>query len=236
MRGPRAYDLLVVGGTGFLGRHVCDYAVNAGLRVAAISRAGPPFLNPMTASQDEHWRSNTEWIIHDATSAVAWSRLDVSARRVLWVATTPFSPTDASRLGEAIPLAMDAASRSGATKFTYVACDAPLVPPHVRTQHEISRSFFPEAGSRMPALTLMLPYVHGVARIWTIPAALMLRARGFPVIGADTAAAAVVRAALDPAKRGIIEAADIGDLVDDDWVVDWRKSARAAERREQSGL
>lgn len=236
MRGPRAYDLLVVGGTGFLGRHVCDYAINAGLRVAAISRAGPPFLNPMTASQDEHWRSNTEWIIHDATSAVAWSRLDVSARRVLWVATTPYSGADASRLGEAIPLAMDAASRAGATKFAYVACDAPLTLPHVRTQHEIARSFLPEAGSRMPVLTLMLPYVHGVGRLWTIPTALFLQARGFPVIGADVAAAALVRATLDPAKRGVIDPVDMADLVDHEWVVDWRKSARAAERREQSGL
>lgn len=52
--------LLVFGGNGFLGRRICQEAVNRGVEVISISRSGkPPVLQ--SSPKDKHWIGEVKW-------------------------------------------------------------------------------------------------------------------------------------------------------------------------------
>lgn len=55
-----ASKLLVFGGNGFLGRRICQEAVNHGLEVVSISRSGkPPVLK--SSPRDKNWINEVRW-------------------------------------------------------------------------------------------------------------------------------------------------------------------------------
>lgn len=53
-----ARRVAVVGGTGFLGTHVCRLAVQSGLQVVSISRSGNP---PSAATRPDHFSTHVDW-------------------------------------------------------------------------------------------------------------------------------------------------------------------------------
>ena len=59
--------LLVLGGNGFVGGHVCRAGVRAGLRVVSVNRSGRPDNN------DEAWTNEVEWVAADVFDTCAWT-------------------------------------------------------------------------------------------------------------------------------------------------------------------
>ena len=66
--------LLVVGGTGFLGKAICRNAINRGMQVFALSRNGRP-------SQIEDWAKEIEYVKGDSLDPTSYENIlkDVDA-------------------------------------------------------------------------------------------------------------------------------------------------------------
>ncbi|KAL8216492.1 hypothetical protein R6Q57_023329 [Mikania cordata] len=62
---PPAEKLLVLGGSGFVGSHICKEALNRGLSVASLSRSG-------SSSIQEPWASKVQWHQGDLLSGSSW--------------------------------------------------------------------------------------------------------------------------------------------------------------------
>ncbi|KAJ0730698.1 putative NAD(P)-binding domain, NAD(P)-binding domain superfamily [Helianthus annuus] len=62
---PPAEKLLVLGGSGFVGSHICKEALNRGLSVSSLSRSG-------NYSIQEPWAKNVQWHQGDLLSGSSW--------------------------------------------------------------------------------------------------------------------------------------------------------------------
>ncbi|KAK9079906.1 hypothetical protein SSX86_001580 [Deinandra increscens subsp. villosa] len=62
---PPVEKLLVLGGSGFVGSHICKEALNRGLSVASLSRSGNSFIQ-------EPWANRVQWHQGDLLSGSSW--------------------------------------------------------------------------------------------------------------------------------------------------------------------
>lgn len=63
---PSTEKLLVLGGNGFVGSHICKEAVDRGLTVASLSRSGRPLIH-------DSWVSNVIWHQGSLLSSYSWT-------------------------------------------------------------------------------------------------------------------------------------------------------------------
>ncbi|CCE63754.1 hypothetical protein TPHA_0F02740 [Tetrapisispora phaffii CBS 4417] len=73
--------LLVFGGNGFLGKRICQEAVNKGFQVTALSRSGSPPI--LTSMEDKLWISETKWVSCNVFDPSTYSHLLVDKPHVV---------------------------------------------------------------------------------------------------------------------------------------------------------
>ncbi len=123
--------LLVVGGSGFIGREVCRLAVRDGHDVRSVSRRGRPDV-------DTPWTDRVSWTSADLFKPDAWrSRLEDVDAVIHSVGIIAESPTDGVTFervnGDAAILTALEAERAGVE--TYVFLSSAVKPPGVRNAY-----------------------------------------------------------------------------------------------------
>lgn len=120
--------LLVVGGSGFVGREVCRLAVRDGHGVRSVSRRGRPDV-------DAPWADRVSWTSADVFRPNAWrDRLAGVDAVVHSVGTLSEEPTDGTTFervnGDSAILAALEAERAGVEAFVFLS--SAVKPPGVR--------------------------------------------------------------------------------------------------------
>lgn len=213
--------LLVVGGSGFIGREVCRLAVRDGHDVRSVSRGGRPAI-------DAPWADAVSWTSADLFRPDAWrSRLDGADAVVHAVGAITESPTEGKTFervnGDAAILAALEAERAGAEAFVFLS--ASVKPPGVRNAYLTAkrRAETAIAGLDLKAVTLRPGPVYG-SRDAPGPRAVdglfRLVASVPPIadrlgerrpLAVETVARAAYRTALDP-DESLLDVADIRAL------------------------
>ena len=120
--------LLVVGGSGFIGRSICRIAVREGHEVRSVSRSGPP-------ATDAPWTDEVSWTSADLFRPDAWrDRLDGVDAVIHSVGIISESATTGVTFervnGDSAILTALEAERAGVE--TYVLLSSAMKPPGVR--------------------------------------------------------------------------------------------------------
>ena len=210
--------LLVVGGSGFIGRDVCRFAVRDGHEVRSVSRGGRPDV-------DAEWTESVSWTSADLFRPNAWrDRLDGVDAVVHSVGTLTESPSDGVTFervnGDAAVLAALEAERAGVDAFVFLSAAAK--PPGVRSAYLTAkrRAETGIADLDLDAVTLRPGPVYGEGQPHlpgVVDRVLRFVASARPIasrlgesrpLSVDTVARATYRAALDPDERLL----DVGDI------------------------
>lgn len=213
--------LLVVGGSGFIGREVCRLAVRNGHEVRSVSRSGRPAI-------DAAWTDDVSWTSADLFRPNAWrDRLDGVDAVVHAVGTLSESPTDGTTFervnGDAAILTALEAERAGVDAYVFLS--AAVKPPGVRNAYLTAkrRAEAAIADLDLAAITLRPGPVYGSGQPH-LPTAVntLLRfvASVSPIadrlgearpLSVETVARATYRTALDPDET-LLDVADIRNL------------------------
>ncbi|PHQ46587.1 NAD-dependent dehydratase [Halorubrum sp. C3] len=213
--------LLVVGGSGFIGRDVCRFAVRDGHEVRSVSRSGRPDV-------DEAWADAVSWTSADLFRPNAWrDRLDGVDAVVHSVGTLTEAPTEGVTFervnGDAALLTSLEAERAGVDAFVFLSAAAK--PPGIRNAYLTAkrRAEASIADLDLNVVTLRPGPVYGagqphlpgvvdrVLRFVASAPPLASRLGEARPLSADTVARATYRAALDPDDR-LLDVSDIRDL------------------------
>ncbi|TKX75176.1 NAD-dependent epimerase/dehydratase family protein [Halorubrum sp. GN11_10-6_MGM] len=213
--------LLVVGGSGFIGRSVCRFAVRDGHEVRSVSRSGRPDV-------DEAWTDEVSWTSADLFRPNAWrDRLDGVDAVVHAVGTLTEAATDGVTFervnGDAAVIAALEAERAGVDAFVFLSATAK--PPGVRAAYLTAKRRAETAIADLDLDTVVLrpgpvygegqPHVPAV-----VDRVLRFVASARPIasrlgesrpLSVDTVARATYRAALNPDER-LLDVGDIRDL------------------------
>ncbi|EMA68306.1 NAD-dependent epimerase/dehydratase [Halorubrum aidingense JCM 13560] len=215
--------LLVVGGSGFIGREICRLAVRDGRDVRSISRGGRPPL-------DAPWADAVSWTSADLFRPNGWrdrlDGVDAVVHAVGIIRETPAAGITFERLnGDGTIIAALEAERAGVDTFVFLSSS--VKPPGVRSAYLTAkrRAEAAIAGLDLDDVTLRPGPVYGTGQPHFSPpvnAALRLadsvpliadrlgEARPLPV---DTVARAAYRTAFDPAES-LLDVADVRRLGD----------------------
>lgn len=111
--------LLVLGGNGFVGTHVCQEALARHVPVVSISRSG----RPAAAAHDHHpWMNDVNWIQGDILHPERWKHALQEVSAVISCVGALGSNQKMLKInGEANIAAINAASESGVTRFVYIS-------------------------------------------------------------------------------------------------------------------
>ena len=123
--------MLVTGGSGFIGRQVCENATNSGHEVRSVSRSGQPQI-------DESWTNKVDWISTDLYEPDTWRNQLIGCQTVIHsIGITDESSADGSAFerinGDGAILAALEAERAGVETFVFVS--ASTKPPRVRDEY-----------------------------------------------------------------------------------------------------
>jgi uncharacterized protein YbjT (DUF2867 family) len=212
--------LLVVGGSGFIGRNVCRFAVRDGHEVRSVSRGGRP--------DAAGWADEVSWTSADLFRPNAWrDRLNGVDIVVHAVGTLTEAPTEGVTFervnGDAAVLTALEAERAGVGAFALLSAAAK--PPGVRAAYLTAKRRAETAIADLDLDTVVLrpgpvygegqPHVPGVVdRVLRFVASarpLASRLGEARPLSVDTVARATYRAALDPDER-LLGVADIRDV------------------------
>lgn len=215
--------LLVVGGSGFIGRDVCRFAVRDGHEVRSVSRSGRPDV-------DEEWVEAVSWTSADLFRPNAWrDRLDGVDAVVHSVGTLTESPTEGVTFervnGDACVLAALEAERAGVDAFVFLSAAAK--PPGVRNAYLTAKRRAEASIADLDLDTVVLRpgpvYGEGQPHLPDVADRVLRFAASAPPIASrlgesrplavGTVARAAYRAALDPGER-LLDVSDIRDLAD----------------------
>ena len=213
--------LLVVGGSGFVGRNVCRFGVRDDHEVRSVSRGGRP-------DTDDDWADAVSWTSADLFRPNAWrDRLDGVDAVVHSVGAFTESPTDGETFervnGDAAILTALEAERAGVDTFVFLSAAAK--PPGVRNAYLTAkrRAESSIADLDFDAVSLRpgpvygegQPHLPGVAdRVLRFAASappIASRLGESRPLSVDTVARATYRAAMDPGER-LLDVSDIRDL------------------------
>ncbi|KAL3587159.1 hypothetical protein D5086_014026, partial [Populus alba] len=119
---PPTEKLLVLGGNGFVGSHICKEAVDRGLTVASLSRSGRPSIQ-------ESWVNNVIWHQGNLLSSDSWMEALNGVTSVISCVGGFGSQSYMYKInGTANINAIRAASEKGVKRFVYIsAADFGLV-------------------------------------------------------------------------------------------------------------
>jgi len=203
--------LLVVGGSGFIGREICRLAVRDGHDVRSVSRGGRP-------ATDAPWVDSVSWTSADLFRPNAWrDRLvDVDAviHAVGTMDETPASGVTFERLnGDSAIITALEAERAGVE--TYVFLSAAVAPPRTRHAYLTAkrRAEAAIADLAFAQVTLRPGPVYGADRSHgsrLLNAGLRLADSASPIadrlgesrpLPVETVARAAYRATIDPGRR-----------------------------------
>ncbi|WP_435098925.1 SDR family oxidoreductase [Halorubrum sp. N11] len=202
--------LLVVGGSGFIGREVCRLAVRDGNEVRSVSRGGRPSI-------DAPWAEKVSWTSADLFRPDTWRNrldgVDAVVHAVGTITESPAAGTTFERVnGDAAILTALEAERAGVGTFVFLS--ASVRPPGVRNAYLTAkrRAETAIADLAVDAVTLRPGPVYGSGQshfpravdelfrlIASVPPIADRLGERRP-LAVDTVARATYRTALDPAE------------------------------------
>ncbi|SFR48763.1 MULTISPECIES: NAD-dependent epimerase/dehydratase family protein [Halorubrum] len=213
--------LLVVGGSGFIGRGVCRFAVRDDHEVRSVSRGGRPDV-------DAEWADAVSWTSADLFRPNAWrDRLDGVDAVVHSVGTLTESPSDGVTFervnGDAAVLTALEAERAGVDAFVFLSAAAK--PPGVRNAYLTAKRRAETSVADLDLDAVILrpgpvygegqPHLPGVAdrflRFVASAPPIASRLGESRPLSVDTVARATYRAALNPDAR-LLDVSDIREL------------------------
>lgn len=157
--------VLVLGGNGYVGSHVCKEALGKGFPVMSLSRSGRPGVH-------EPWADSVTWVRGDLFEPAKWENEldDVSA---VISCVGGFGSNDQMRKinGKANIEAINAAAESGVKRFVYISAHNFGLPSFVmRGYYEGKRSAEDELLRKFPYSGVILRpgFIHGVRQVGSV--------------------------------------------------------------------
>lgn len=128
--------ILITGGNGFIGRHVCERAVDAGHRVTSVARSGRP------DSDTGPWADDVTWVSADVFAPHEWRHhltdADCLVHSIGTLSENPGAGVTLERLnGDSAIVAALEAERAGVDRLVYVSSSNK--PPFVREAYITAR-------------------------------------------------------------------------------------------------
>lgn len=215
--------LLVLGGNGFVGSHVCEEALTRGVPVVSLNRTGRP-------EGTDAWVNNVVWVRGDLFDPSQWKESLEEVQAVI-SCVGGFGTNEQMRRinGEANRTAVWAASKAGVKRFVLVSVADFSLPSIVlqgyfegkRLAEDAVRSKFPYSG-----VILRPGFIYGDRKIAGVKVplgmigspleAVMKQAKGLtqvplvgplfvPPVNVEAVAKAAVKAALGPVPPGVMD-------------------------------
>ncbi|PIM97233.1 putative oxidoreductase [Handroanthus impetiginosus] len=154
--------LLVLGGNGFVGSHVCKEALNRGLTVASLSRSGRPSIQ-------ESWANSVMWHQGNLLSTDSWKDVLKGVTSIISCVGGFGSNSEMYKInGTANINAVRAASEEGVKRFVYIsAADFGVVNYLLQGYYEGKRAAETELLTRYPygGVILRPGFIHGTRRV-----------------------------------------------------------------------
>ncbi|XWS17892.1 hypothetical protein CRYUN_Cryun33cG0107500 [Craigia yunnanensis] len=213
---PPSDKLLVLGGNGFVGSHICREALNRGLAVASLSRSGRSSLN-------DSWTKNVTWHQGNLLSSDSWKEALNGVTSVISCVGGFGSNSYMYQInGTANINAIRTAAEKGVKRFVYIsAADFGLVNYLLKGYYGGKRAAETELLTKFPygGVILRPGFIYGTRSVGSVK--LPLGVIGFPLemvlqylkplnqlplvgplftppINVTSVAKVVVRAAIDP--------------------------------------
>ncbi|KAH6804522.1 Rossmann-fold superfamily protein, partial [Perilla frutescens var. frutescens] len=159
---PPTEKLLVLGGNGFVGSHVCKEALNRGLTVASLSRSGRPSIQ-------ESWANSVIWHQGNLFLTDSWKDALKGVTSIISCVGGFGSNSQMYKInGTANINAIRAASDAGVKRFVYIsAADFGLVNYLLQGYYEGKRAAETELLTRYPygGVILRPGFIHGTRRV-----------------------------------------------------------------------
>ncbi|KAI3692250.1 hypothetical protein L6452_32063 [Arctium lappa] len=159
---PPVEKLLVLGGNGFVGSHICKEALDRGLSVASLSRSGK-------SSIQEPWASKVNWHQGDLLSGDSWKEALGGVTSVISCVGGFGSNTYMYKInGTANINAVRAAAEKGIKRFVYIsASDFGVVNYLLQGYYDGKRATETELLTRFPYGHVILRpgFIYGTRRV-----------------------------------------------------------------------
>ncbi|KAJ9556266.1 hypothetical protein OSB04_010880 [Centaurea solstitialis] len=149
---PPQEKLLVLGGSGFVGSHICKEALDRGLSVTSLSRSGKPSIQ-------EPWANNVHWHQGDLLSGSSWKEALNGVTSIVSCVGGFGSNSYMYKInGTANITAIRAAAEKGIKRFVYLsAADLGVVNYFLQGYYDGKRAAETE-------LLVRYPYGHAILR------------------------------------------------------------------------
>ncbi|KAK8550598.1 hypothetical protein V6N13_119114 [Hibiscus sabdariffa] len=162
---PPSEKLLVLGGNGFVGSHICREALNRGLSVASLSRSGGSSLH-------DSWAKNVAWHKGNLLSSESWKEaLDGVTSVISCIGGFGSNSYMYKINGTANINAIRAAAEKGAKRFVYIsAADFGLANYLLKGYYEGKRAAETELLTKFPYAGVILRpgFIHGTRSVGSI--------------------------------------------------------------------
>ncbi|KAI4376339.1 hypothetical protein MLD38_014114 [Melastoma candidum] len=159
---PPTQKLLVLGGSGFVGSHVCQEALNRGLTVASLNRSGRPSIK-------DSWADNVQWCQGNLLAPETLKDALTGVTSVISCVGGFGSNSQMYKInGSANINAITAASEQGVKRFVYIsAADFGIVNYLLQGYYEGKRAAETELLTRFPygGVILRPGFIHGTRRV-----------------------------------------------------------------------
>ncbi|KAL0323991.1 UNVERIFIED_CONTAM: putative protein, chloroplastic [Sesamum calycinum] len=162
---PPTEKLLVLGGNGFVGSHICKEALNRGLTVASLSRSG-------RSSIQESWANSVIWHQGNLFSTDSWKDVLKGVTSIISCVGGFGSNSEMYKInGTANINAIRAASEEGVKRFVYIsAADFGVVNYLLKGYYEGKRAAETELLTRYPygGVILRPGFIHGTRHVGSL--------------------------------------------------------------------
>ncbi|XP_039052308.1 uncharacterized protein At1g32220, chloroplastic-like [Hibiscus syriacus] len=162
---PPSEKLLVLGGNGFVGSHICREALNRGLSVASLSRSGGSSLH-------DSWAKDVTWHKGSLLSSESWKEALEGVTSVISCIGGFGSNSYMYKInGTANINAIRAAAEKGVKRFVYIsAADFGLANYFLKGYYEGKRAAETELLTKFPygGVILRPGFIHGTRSVGSI--------------------------------------------------------------------
>ncbi|KAL7599420.1 uncharacterized protein At1g32220, chloroplastic [Lactuca sativa] len=159
---PAAEKVLVLGGNGFVGSHICKEALDRGLSVASLSRSGKPSIK-------DQWANKVSWHQGDLLSGDSWKEALNEVTSVISCVGGFGSNTFMYKInGTANINAVRAAAEKGIKRFVYIsASDFGVINYLLQGYYEGKRATETELLTKFPYGHVILRpgFIYGTRRV-----------------------------------------------------------------------